>query len=231
MTKDVFSKLSLRDPKNFGQARTNMLKQQIRAWDVLDDKILALFYKVPREDYVPKKFRELAFADIAIPLGHGQSMMPPKEEARILQDLNIKNTDKALILGADSGYLITLLSRLASKVVYVNDDLDFYEHVKEKVNVEKLPNITMKMGSVNHGWQDMLPFDVILLTGSLPQIPEDLKNALTVGGRLFVVVGKSPAMEAMIITRLAEHTWNENKIFETDRPRMLDVKEPDSFVF
>jgi protein-L-isoaspartate(D-aspartate) O-methyltransferase len=231
MTKDVFAKLSLHNPKNFVVARTNMMKQQIRTWDVLDDKILALFYKVHREDYVPKKFRKLAYADTCIPLGHGLSMMTPKEEARILQDLQIKNEDKALILGADSGYLIALLSRLAREVLYVNNDLDFFDEVKEKITAEKLPNVKMKMGGINYGWQDSIPFDVILLTGSVPTVPEDLKNALTLQGRLFSVVGKPPAMEAILMTRLSETTWDENKLFETDRPRMLDIKEPDTFVF
>lgn len=231
MTKDVFAKLSLRNPKNFVVARTNMMKQQIRTWDVFDNKILELFYKVQREDYVPPAYKELAFADIAIPLGHGQSMMPPKEEARILQGLHIHPNDKVLVLGIESGYLLNLLSRLAREVYYVNDDVDSFEEVKEKITAKKLPNVTLMRGSLNYGWQHLLPFNVILLTGSLPAIPEELRNAITFGGRLFVVVGQSPVMEAMLIKRLSENSWSEIKLFETVRPRMLDVKDYDNFHF
>lgn len=231
MTKDVFAKLSLRNPKNFVVARTNMMKQQIRTWDVLDNKILELFYKVQREDYVPPAYKELAFADIAIPLGHGQSMMPPKEEARILQELHIQPDDKVLVLGIESGYLLNLLSRLARAVYYVNDDVDCFEEVKEKITAKKLPNVEMMTGSLNYGWQHLLPFDVILLTGSLPAIPEELKNALTFNGRLFLVVGQAPIMEAMFIKRLSENIWSENKLFETMRPRMLDVPDHENFHF
>lgn len=231
MTKDVFAKLSLRHPKNFEQARSNMIKQQIRTWDVLNDQILALFYKVHREDFVPKAYRELAFADISIPLPNNQAMMPPKEEARILQDLHISHQDKILVIGAESGFLIALLSRLGSEIYFVCDDLDIFENVKQKVSDHKLSNVIMIIGSIHQGWQDNIPFDVMVLTGSLPTIPEELKDALALQGRLFVVVGPSPVMEAMIVQRLSEDIWREDKIFETNRPRMLGVKDSDAFVF
>ncbi len=231
MTKDVFAQLSLRNPKNFAAARTNMMKQQIRTWDVFDKQILELFFKVPREDYVPVAFKELAYADISIPLGHGQSMMPPKEEARILQQLKITPKDKVLVLGIDSGYLINLLSRLARTVHYVADDLEFFEDAKQKISAQKLPNVFMATGSINHGWQQQIPYDVILLTGSLPSIPDELRNAITINGRLFLVVGNLPIMEAVFIHRTSKDTWSEIKLYETDRPRMLDVQDFDKFQF
>lgn len=231
MTKDVFSQLSLRDPKNHEEARINMLKQQIRTWDVLDDRILALFYKVHREDFVPAEYKPFALADINIPLSHGQTMMTPKEEARALQELSIKEEDKILLMGIDSGYLLTLLSRLGAKVVYVNNDLPSFEDIVQKVTLHKLPNVTTLIGNLHQGWQDLLPFDVILLTGSLPTIPNELKEALSLNGRLFMVVGKVPVMEAMLVTRMTKNTWQETKIFETCRPRMLDVKDLNVFEF
>lgn len=231
MTKDVFAQLSLRNPKNFVIARTNMMKQQIRTWDVFDKKILELFFKVPRDEYVPPAFKELAYADMAIPLGHGQSMMPPKEEARVLQQLNITPEDKVLVLGIDSGYLVNLLSRLAGTVHYVADDLEFFEEAKQKISAQKLPNVFMATGSINHGWQQSIPYDVIVLTGSLPNIPDELRNALTVKGRLFLVVGDLPIMEAIFIQRTTKNTWKEIKLYETDRPRMLDVQDFDKFQF
>ncbi len=231
MTKDVFAQLSLRNPKNFVTARTNMMKQQIRTWDVFDKKILELFFKVPREDYMPPAFKELAYADIAIPLGHGQSMMPPREEARVLQQLKITPEDKVLLLGIDSGYLINLLSRLAREVYYVSDDLEFFEDAKQKITTQKLPNVIMMTGSINHGWQQLIPYDVILLTGSLPSIPDELRNALTIDGRLFLVTGEFPIMEAIFIHRTSKDAWQETKLYETDRPRMLDVQDFDKFQF
>lgn len=231
MVQDVFSQLTVDSPMNFEQARTNMLKQQIRTWDVLDDKILALFYTIPREEFVPPKFKPLAFAEVSIPLGRGQSMMPPREEAKILQELNITPEDKILILGVDSGFLVTLLSKLGKQVFYIDDDLNSFEEVKNKLLKYKVTNVSPIIGNIHSGWQDIYPFNVILLTGSLPVIPESMKNALTLKGKLFVVVGQAPAMEAMIITRLSEQTWREKKVFETVRPRLLDVKEPESFTF
>lgn len=231
MTKDVFTSKSLRNPKNFALARTNMLKQQIRTWDVLDQSILTLFDHVHREDYVPSEYKELALSEVSIPIGHGQTLMTPKEEARILQELAIKSKDKVLILGYDSGYLINLSSRLAGVVYYVNDDMESFEHTKDKIASHKLPNVNMMIGSINYGWQQLIPFDVILLTGSLPTVPDELKMALTLNGRLFVVVGNAPIMEATLVTRIFEYTWSERKLFETIRPRLLDVKENEGFKF
>lgn len=231
MTQDVFAQLSLNSPMDYKVARTNMLKQQIRAWDVLDDRILGLFYTVPREDFVPTKYKPLAFADIPIPLSHGQSMMPPKEEARVLQELAIAQTDKVLFLGVDSGFLVTLLSILAKQIYYLDNDFESFEKINSKCAQYQLSNVTAIIGNINHGWQDFYPFDVILLTGSLPSIPETLKKALTISGRLYLVIGNAPVMEAMLITRLSENSWSERKLFETERPRMLDVKEPQEFIF
>lgn len=231
MTQDVLGKLSSDSLIDCKQARTNMLKQQIRTWDVFDEKILALFASVPRQDFVPAKYKSLAFADISIPLSRGQSMMTPKEEARVLQELRIKHQDKMLMLGMDSGFLVTLLAKLGDHLYYIDNELDSFENLKNKIQAGHLNNVTMAIGNVHSGWQDVAPFDVIVLTGSLPSIPEILKNALSIHGRLFVVRGIPPVMEATIITRLSEHAWDERRLFETDRPRMLDAKEPETFIF
>lgn len=231
MEQDVFAQMQLNDHEDYEQARINMLKQQIRPWDVTDEKILKLFYKTPRQDFVPKAYRSLAFADLAIPLSHGQSMMTPKEEAKVLQELHIKEHDKIMVLGIDSGYMVAQLASLGKQVYYIDNDLDTFETVKQRLTEHHIQNVTGLIGSLNYGWQDIYPFDVIFLTGSLPTIPETLKNALSIKGRLFVTAGDEPAMEAMLIHRLSEHTWSERKLFETVRPRMLDVKEPSQFVF
>jgi protein-L-isoaspartate(D-aspartate) O-methyltransferase len=231
MTQDNFLQLSLDSPMNYEKARTNMLKQQIRTWDVLDDKILSLFYAIPREDFVPPSFKPLAFADIFIPLAHGQKMMSPKEEGRILQELKITPNDKVLVLGMDSGFLVTLLAKLAKQVYYIDNDIESSEKVKNKCIQYHLTNVICSIGNIHQGWQDVYPFEVIVLTGSLPWVPETLKQALVLQGRLFVVVGNLPIMEATIITRLSENTWKERKLFETVRPRLLDTKENNSFKF
>jgi protein-L-isoaspartate(D-aspartate) O-methyltransferase len=231
MAQDAFLQLSLDSPMNYEKARTNMLKQQIRTWDVLDDKILSLFYSVPREDFVPPSFKPLAFADISIPLAHGQKMMPPKEEARILQELKVNTNDKVLVLGMDSGYLVILLAKLAKQVYYVDNDIESSEKIKNKSIQYQLNNVIPIMGNIHQGWQDVYPFEVIVLTGSLPSVPETLKQALALQGRLFVVVGNLPIMEATIITRLSENTWKERKLFETARPRSLDIRENNPFEF
>jgi protein-L-isoaspartate(D-aspartate) O-methyltransferase len=232
MTKDVFDQLSLTSfSPEYQIARTNMLKQQIRAWDVLDDKILSLFYKVPREEFVPQEFRSLAFADLAIPLSHGQSMMPPREEARILQELTINEEDKILLLGTDSGFLLVLLSLLGKQAWYVDNHLDEIEGVKKNLSRFGIENITCLIGSMHQGWQELVPFNVILLTGSLPYIPEFFKKDLALNGRLFAVRGQSPIMEAMIVTRVSETNWNEKKIFETERPRLWGADDSNTFVF
>lgn len=215
----------------FKRARTNMLKQQIRTWDVLDETILSLFDSCARENYVPPAYDLLAYADINIPLAHGQSMMQPKEEARILQALAIKPEEKIAVFGADSGFLLTLLAKLGKHVYYIDYNLDSFEAVKNKLLTYPIPNITLNVGNQQHGWQDFSPFDAVILTGSLPSIPENLKQALALNGRLAVVVGDSPAMEAMLVTRIQEYTWKETKIFETIRPRMQDAKETEKFHF
>jgi protein-L-isoaspartate(D-aspartate) O-methyltransferase len=136
-----------------------------------------------------------------------------------------------LISGGGSSYLVALTSKLARQVVYVDNDLASFENVKSKSIQYQLSNVIPIVGNLNQGWSDYYPFDVILLTGSIPQVPKDLKDALAIKGRLFVVVGQFPLMEATMVTRLSDKVWEENKLFETDRPRLFDVKENDRFVF
>lgn len=216
---------------NYEQARTNMIKQQIRTWDVLDQRVLALFESVPREFFVPDQYKELAYADTLIPLWHGQSMMPPKEEARIIQALQVKPTDKVLIIGVDSGFMVTLLAKLAAHVYFVDCEMESLEKVKRKVSALQFNNLTYLHGDVNHGWIEQAPFDVIFVTGSIPRIPEQLKNNLVLQGRLFVVTGEAPVMEATLVVRESEQVWSEQKLFETNRPRLLNTIEINQFEF
>jgi protein-L-isoaspartate(D-aspartate) O-methyltransferase len=231
MIQDAVVKLTLDIPMDYEQARVNMLKQQIRTWDVTNDAILTLFYTIPREDFVPAPFRALAFADTTIPLAAGQSMMTPREEAKILQELAIQREDKILVLGIDSGFLLVLLAKLGKHVYYVDNELTSLERIKNKLYQYKIENVTSTIGNLYQGWQDFYPFHIIFLTGSLPFIPGELKKALTINGRLFAVTGKFPVMEATISYRLSDDTWSEKKLFETDRPRLLEIEEAESFAF
>ncbi len=231
MKQDVFAQLSLNNHKGLEIARVNMLKQQIRTWDVLDDKILSLFYSTPREDFVPQKYQPLAFADFCIPLNRDKKMMLPREEAKILQEFAFNGEEKVLVLGGDSGFLVALLAKLSKEVYYFESNLTDLEQIRTKLAPYKFSNIVTLIGNLNEGWQDLCPFDVILLTGSMPSIPEFLKNSLSMNGRLFVVIGQLPIMEATLIIRSSNLTWAEKKLFETERPRLQDSIEEEQFLF
>ncbi len=212
-------------------ARTNMIKQQLRTWNVMDQVTLDVLSSTPREKFVPEAFRDLAFADTPIPLAHQQSLMTPKEEGRMLQALKVKNSDKVLVVGVQTGYILSVLAKLALQVYGLEHYEDFRLSTEKNVKALKLENITLIKGDIKEGWQNHAPFDVIVLTGSLPNLSESLLQSLAQGGRLYAVVGTKVPMSATLVTRLSDYDWKEEKLFETDRPRTPNAKEPDSFVF
>lgn len=216
---------------NLDLARYNMIEQQIRTWDVLDLKILALLKEVPREEFVPEAERTLAFADVGVPLGHGQTMMQPKIEARMLQSLDVRPTDVALEVGTGSGYFTALLAKLAKHVYSVDIFEDFTSSARAKLDRAGIRNVTLETGDAAHGWPDHGPYDVIAITGSCPQIPEAYQRALKPNGRLFVVVGQEPAMEALLITHTGDNAWARESLFETCLPPLINLQPPRHFVF
>jgi protein-L-isoaspartate(D-aspartate) O-methyltransferase len=216
---------------NIEQARYNMVEQQIRTWDVLDSRILELVARARREDYVPAAFRRLAFADMNIPLEHGQVMMQPKVEARLLQELEIKPSDKVLEVGTGSGFLTSLLAGLGKHVYSVDIFADFSRAALEQLARHGHKNVTLEVGDAAAGWDRHAPYDVIVLTGSVPVLPETFKTTLAPGGRLFAIVGESPAMEALVITRTANGSYAERSLFETDLPPLLNARAPAHFDF
>lgn len=215
---------------DFEQARFNMVEQQIRPWEVLDQRVLDLITQLHREDFVPQEYRNLAFADMHIPIGHGQVMMEPKLEARLVQELEIGANDRILEIGTGSGYLTALLARLGHHVLSVElfDDLSL--SARQKLAAQRIANATLEVGDGAAGWGDAR-FDVIVLTGSVPAIPAAYRQQLNIGGRLAAVVGNAPAMEALVLTRVDAESWDTNSLFETDLPRLLNVEEPSAFVF
>lgn len=211
-------------------ARQNMIEQQIRPWEVLDDKVLNLIADVPREEFVPTGFQNLAFADMSIPLDHGEVMMPPKLEARLLQALDVQPDETVLEVGTGSGYLTTLLAKLARHVYSVDIHDSFVETVRGKLSADGVANVTVELGDAANGWPQHGPYDVIAITGSVPVLNRSFQESLKVGGRLFVIVGDSPVMEARLITRLSDTEFRTEDLFETDLPALQNAPQPDRFV-
>ncbi len=215
---------------NLQQARHNMVVQQIRTWDVLDQRVLDLLEELPREDFVPESYRKLAYTDIAIPLGHAEVMMPPVVEARMLQALNLQSTDTVLEIGTGSGFVTACLARLARHVFSVDIHPEFTTAATQKLSAQGIINATLETGDAARGWPNCGQVDVIAITGSLPILPESFEHALKPGGRLFAIVGDSPAMEAMLITRLSDNEFRRETLFETDLPALRNAVQPNRFV-
>ena len=214
---------------NLENARQNMIEQQIRPWEVLDQRVLDLLNEIPRENFVPKRYLKLAYADTTIPLGDEQVMMPPRVEARILQALNIQADETVLEVGTGSGYVTALLASLAEHVYSVDINTEMTRTAGEKLADHGIINVVLETGDAARGWDAHAPYDVIVLTGSLPLLPDNFKQALTVGGRLLAIVGDTPAMDVVLITRVGESEWTQETLFETDLPPLINAPEPDRF--
>ena len=216
---------------NLEQNRFNMVEQQIRTWNVLDLTILNLLYKVRREEFVPAAYRSLAFADMEIPLDHGAVMLTPKMEARILQELRIKKTDKILEVGSGSGYMTALLAELGAQVYSVEIVPTLCSIAKMNLQTHGITNVILEQGDAAQGWPQHGPYDVIVLTASTPILPEAFQKSLNPGGRLFAIVGEEPLMEAMLITCVAPNVYETNILFETCTAPLRNALQPQRFTF
>lgn len=216
---------------NFELARHNMIEQQIRPWEVLDQRVLDLFWQVKREDFVPPVYRALAFADLEIPLGHGESMWCPKIEARVLQALSLKHTDRVLEVGTGSGYLTALMAAQAMQVVSIEIHPDLKASAEAKLKAHGFANVTVKLGDAARDWAEDGRFDVIVLTGSTPVLPEAFFQRLNPGGRLFAVVGVPPVMQAQRIICFTEQVRRKEVLFETLLKPLVNALEPERFEF
>lgn len=216
---------------DFEQARVNMVESQVRTWEVLDQSVLDLLLVVKREEFVPGKYRALAFADMEIPLGHGEVMLAPKLEARMVQELGIRKTDKVLEVGTGSGYVTALCAKLGGQVVSVERIPEFSQSAARKLAGHGIRNVQLVVGEAAEGWPSAGPYDVILLTGSLPFLPDTLQNQLRPGGRLLAVVGEPPVMTAMLVTRTSDQAFNSVGLFETSIPPLRNIRQPERFVF
>jgi protein-L-isoaspartate(D-aspartate) O-methyltransferase len=216
---------------NIEQARSNMVEQQIRTWEVLDQEVLDLLYLIPREEFVPTEHRALAFSDLELPIGEGERMWTPKMEARVLQELAPKKQDLVLEVGTGSGYLTALLAHRAGHVHSVEIKPKLGELGRRNLTRHGADNVTVHTGDAAHGWPRQAPYDIIVLTGSTPLLPRALLESLAAGGRLFAVVGEAPAMAARLVTCSVPGAWRSVDLFETVIAPLVNAEHPPRFRF
>lgn len=216
---------------NIEQARFNMVEQQIRTWEVLDQQVLDLLLRAHREDYVPQQHRALAFADMEIPLGQGEKMLAPKMEARMLQELALRPGDKILEVGTGSGYMTALLASLGGHVYSVDIIPEFTKAASARLAAHGIANATLDAGDAARGWDRYGPYDAIALTGSVPVLPDAFLKSLRPGGRLIAVVGEPPVMEARLVTCVAPGAYNTAQLFETCIAPLKNAVQLEKFVF
>ena len=212
-------------------ARYNMIEQQIRPWDVLDPVVLEVIAETPRERFVPKPYVHMAFTDTQIPLDHDQCMLEPKMEGRILQSLQIKPTDEILEIGTGSGFLTACLAKLGKRVTSVDIFPDFTQQAQQQVAGLELENILFEVGDASQGWENGKQFDVIVVSASLPMMNTAFQQSLALNGRMFMVIGDTVLMEALLIQRIGNQQWSTESLFETNIPAMLHADRPSAFVF
>ena len=206
-----------------------MLGQQIRAWEVLDDRVLGALGQIRRESFVPDAYRELAFADLDIPLAHGQQMMTPKVEGRLLQALCLEPSDDVLEIGTGTGFLTACLARLANSVVSVDIYEDFSRDAKTKVGQLEARNVEFRtQDALTMGHQEQ--FDAIAVTGSVPELDDHFIRMLRPGGRLFIVVGREPVMEARVVTMHERGEFAQESLFESVITPLVNAERPEPFV-
>ena len=216
---------------DFEMARFNMIEQQIRPLEVLDAGVLELLRQVPREMFVSEAQRGLAFADLNLPIGHGEAMWQPKIEARILQALAPTISDRVLEIGTGSGYLTALLASCADHVTSIDIHSDFIALVTERLRTQNISNVRLVEGDGAQGWPSTEPWDVIVLTGSVPTLPSAFRDILAPGGRLAAVVGREPVMEATLVVHQGEDAWSTRSLFDALLRPLVNAEPPDVFVF
>jgi protein-L-isoaspartate(D-aspartate) O-methyltransferase len=216
---------------DYKQARFNMIEQQVRTWEVLDQRVLDMLSLVHREDFIPTPFKKLALSDVNIPLAHNQVTMQPKVEARLIQSLNVSNQDKILEIGTGCAYLTAILAKFGKEVISIDIFPEFTTQAKIILEKNTIHNVKIIHGDGINGWSSMAPYNVIVVTGSLPLSSSDIEKQLKIGGRLFVISGISPVMEATLITRISDTHWTRETLFETDLPALVGAKVSNKFIF
>lgn len=216
---------------NLDQARFNMVEQQIRTWDVLDPRVLEIMEQIPRHLFVPDHYRNLAYSDLQLPLGEGEVMLEPKLEGRILQALGLSPSEQVLEVGTGSGFFTACLAHMAAHVTSVEIQPVFSEAARDRLTREAVRNVSLEVGDAARGWDDGRRYDAIAVTGSLPELHEGFHRSLTIGGRLFAVVGNGPIMEGLLITRVGEDQWATESILDTSIPPLVNAPSTYHFKF
>ena len=216
---------------NVEQARFNMIEQQIRPWDVLDTSVLELLSAVRREDFVPAAHQAQAFMDLELPLGGGRSLLAPRVEARLVQDLNLSKRDTVLQVGAATGYVTALLARKAQRVIGLEADAALASQARANLRKAGVNNAEIVQTDGTSGLASQGPFDAILLCGSLAEAPQALLDQVKVGGRLLAILGQKPVMQATLFTRVAASQFSRQELFDTVAARLPGFAEPSRFKF
>lgn len=212
-------------------ALTNMIKQQLRTGDVLDEKILKLFDQFPRHEFVPETYADFAYSDMQIPLAHGQRMMTPLEEGQLLQSLELTGKEVVLEVGTGSGYFTTLLSALCKKVISLDYFEDFTKKAGQKLEQHGRSNVQLITGDACRGWLELAPYDRVIFTGAIEALTETHRLQVLPGGKLFAIVGKAPVMQGQLHALDHEGNWTKTIIFETELPALINKLKPKEFIF
>ena len=210
-------------------ARQNMIENQVRPWEVLDPRVLDTLAAVRREDFVPARYREVAFADLALPIGHGEVMMKPIIEGRALQALDLLATDRVLEIGTGSGFLTVCLSRLCAHVTSVEQHADFADVARTRIAASGASNVRIEVADAITSFETSERFDAVVVTGAVYALPDRFRQWVAPNGRLFAIVGESPAMQAMLCTRADATHWRDESLFETDLPYLAHASPPRRF--
>ena len=216
---------------NFDQARQNMVENQVRPWEVLDGRVLEVLGRVRREDFVAPEHRQLAFADLCLPIGHGEVMMKPVMEGRVLQTLALKPEDQVLEIGTGSGFFTACLASLAAHVTSVDIHADFTAAAAQRLQAAGINNVQFATGEAINDWQPQGSFDAVVVTGAVYRIPDRFLGWLKPGGRLLAIRGESPVQQVMLLTNEGNNRYREESVLETDLPYLAHAEPPRRFVF
>ncbi|MFK7859889.1 MAG: protein-L-isoaspartate O-methyltransferase [Granulosicoccus sp.] len=215
-------------------ARSNMIEQQVRPWDVLDQSVLDVLADVPRESFLEPRHRGVAYSDFQLPIGHGQHMLKPTLDGRLLQALLLRVTDTVLEIGTGSGYLTACLARLSAHVDSIEIIPTLADSAKARLSEMGVSNVTVIQQDAAQVWDARDGYDAIAFSGAVPSIPDYYRNKLKVGGRLFAMIGETsePTMEAVVVTRISENEWSKESLFEASVDPLINFHpESPSFVF
>lgn len=216
------------------QARENMIEQQVRPWDVLDQRVLDVLAEVPRDQFVAEEHRGLAFSDYQLPIGFGQTLFKPILDGRLLQTLALKPTDSVLEIGTGSGYLTACLARLAQHCDSIEIHPELHAKAKAQINALGISNVSLLVQDGSESWDARDAYDAIAFGGAISEVPEVYKHKMAIGGRLFAIIGDSnqPTMEAIQLTRLSETEWTRDSLFETQVDPLINFSVTErAFVF